>query len=207
MSSFSVFTKHARKRLRERCSMTADEILLLKDNGCTLFIGNKPGTFEEHHLFFSAADSSCFVFIQDKMNGSVITILPVHYHNTCAWEVSIQQQEEVKAKYENFIKHQWETQRSVASVFSVTRVFIDDDGIRRVKAVGKIQIEGTPETFLDSSEMWSRVHELLLQRGVVLRGADYLKVCTKSEKIAGFYEMPHLKDKLKNSKCLDGSTE
>jgi len=54
----------------------------------TVSLGHEVGTTRRHELFFSAPDNQCFVVVIDEHDGTIITILPLDYHETLGWKVS-----------------------------------------------------------------------------------------------------------------------
>jgi len=86
------FSFHAFKRVNNRLSMTHQELKTLLDNDLTINIGKENNSNREHKLFYSVKDEMCFVAIQDTKTGTVITILPIDYHENISWSVSIDAQ-------------------------------------------------------------------------------------------------------------------
>lgn len=88
------FTRHAQERIVDRVSMGVADVAAILDHDLALLVGAKSG--HSHRLFFSPADEQCFVAIQDQENGDVVTVLPLDYHSSLGWEVSIEAQEEAE---------------------------------------------------------------------------------------------------------------
>lgn len=76
----AIFSRHATDRLLEFLSLNAMEVGQILDDELFVLIGEE-GQRKVHKLFWSKPDLSWFVAVQDKLDGEVITILPVHYHN------------------------------------------------------------------------------------------------------------------------------
>ena len=86
------FSRHAFCRVTERLSMTHEDLASIINHELTVNIGHEKGNNRDHKLFFSSKDKMCFVAIQDRKTGTVVTILPIDYHNNIAWIVSIDAQ-------------------------------------------------------------------------------------------------------------------
>lgn len=95
----SHFSTHAFNRVSGRISLKHNEILRLLDSKTYINIGNESGNNKVHKLFFSIIDDLCFVAIQDDKTGTVVTILPIDYHNNIAWMVSFEAQLQAKKEY------------------------------------------------------------------------------------------------------------
>jgi hypothetical protein len=72
-----------------RLSLSPAEVADLLDWNLAVDIGIESGTNRVHRLFFSAPDGVCFVAVQDQLNGAVVTVLPVDFHENIAWQVSL----------------------------------------------------------------------------------------------------------------------
>lgn len=81
-------SRHARIRLATRTSLSMTEIAAILEKRLTVNLGHKPGILRDHLLFYSAPDDTCFVALQDSVDGTVVTVLPLDYHASLAWEVS-----------------------------------------------------------------------------------------------------------------------
>ena len=88
MPSFANFSRHAFKRVAQRTSLSCDEIAAILDRGLVVNTGQRPGFNRVHLVFYSYLDNDYFVAIQDVVTGTVITILPLDYHETLAWGIS-----------------------------------------------------------------------------------------------------------------------
>jgi len=73
--------------------MPPAEVAALLDYRLTIPVGVRGRAI--HHLFFSPPDAQCFVAVQDSEDGAVITVLPIDYHESCAWQVTLAPQEQV----------------------------------------------------------------------------------------------------------------
>lgn len=88
-------TRHAQERIGDRLSMAPDEVTAILDHDLAVLVGAKSGHL--HRLFFSPAEEQCFVAVQDQENGDVVTVLPVDYHSSLAWEVSLEAQKRAES--------------------------------------------------------------------------------------------------------------
>ncbi len=75
--------------------MAPDEVTAILDHDLAVLVGAKSGHL--HRLFFSPAEEQCFVAVQDQENGDVLTVLPLDYHSSLAWEVSLEAQERAES--------------------------------------------------------------------------------------------------------------
>lgn len=96
MKSKTIMSRHAMKRNNQRTSMHEMEVAKLLGSGKVVNLGRKPGSMKEHLLFYSKEDDTCFVAIQDKTDGKIVTILPLDYHERLAWRITQEQQEAAK---------------------------------------------------------------------------------------------------------------
>jgi len=90
------FTQHAFIRAEERITLGIKEISQIIKWEMFVSIGVEKNTNREHRLFYSSPDSQCFVLIQDIKTNTVITILPLDYHESISWAVSLEFQKEAK---------------------------------------------------------------------------------------------------------------
>ena len=80
-------TKHAIERLEERTGMTKENFEQIYHEEKILPIGEEESSSRIHELFYSHFVDQCYISIRDQKNSEIITILPVDYHNNCAWMV------------------------------------------------------------------------------------------------------------------------
>ena len=90
------FSTHAYERVANRLSMSNSELAAIIDDDKFINIGEEPGHNRAHKLFYSKEDRMCFVAVQDIKIGTVITVLPIDYHNNIAWSVSMDSQHQAK---------------------------------------------------------------------------------------------------------------
>lgn len=84
------FSRHALDRVQERLTATRVEVAALLNTGLFVPIGGEPGSHRTHRLFHSQRDRTSFVAVQDERDGTVVTVLPIDYHDLCAWQVSVE---------------------------------------------------------------------------------------------------------------------
>lgn len=89
-------SSHALDRIHNRSLMYTTDVRNKIANKQFIDIGKEPNTNKHHLLFYSRMDSQCFVAIVDVKDQFVITVLPIDYHNTCAWHVSDDVQAQAK---------------------------------------------------------------------------------------------------------------
>lgn len=99
MQRFSHLSDHAGLRVDQRTSLNAEAIADQIDRRVYLPLGRVPGFNKEHLLLFSAPDDACFVVVRDWVCGTVITVLPLNYHD--AWPVSEAQCAQARGLYES----------------------------------------------------------------------------------------------------------
>ena len=90
------FSTHAYERVANRLSMNNSELAAIIDDDKFINIGEEPGHNRAHKLFYSKRDRMCFVAVQDIKIGTIITVLPIDYHNNIAWTVSMDSQRQAK---------------------------------------------------------------------------------------------------------------
>ncbi len=88
----SNFSLHAYQRVYDRLSMLPEEVAELLDENKYINIGKETSNNRVHKLFYSKINKMCFVAIQDEKTKTVVTILPIDYHNNICWIVSIYSQ-------------------------------------------------------------------------------------------------------------------
>lgn len=82
------FSRHAFDRVEERLTIPKAEVAAILDSGEAVPIGSETGSSRLHRLFYSIPDDTCFVAVQDERSGTVVTVLPVDYHERCSWAVT-----------------------------------------------------------------------------------------------------------------------
>ncbi len=137
------FTRHAWARVLDRLSLAPAEVAALLDYDLAVPIGSRGRT--AHRLFFSAPDRQCFVAVQDEENGAVLTVLPIDYHETCAWPVSQKAQKQAETLLRERPVSQDDGHDShdgdAASVFRVGCYFRDGQGTVRPAHLGTLPAE------------------------------------------------------------------
>ena len=83
---------HAFKRVSERLSMSHRSLAKIIENDLVIYIGEETNKKRVHKLFYSKPDRMCFVAIQDVNDGTIITVLPIDYHQNISWRISFQSQ-------------------------------------------------------------------------------------------------------------------
>ena len=82
----TAYSRHAWSRVLDRLSLTPAEVAILLDYDLAVTVGSRGRLL--HRLFFSPPDAQCFVAVQDERAGVVVTVLPLDYHEACAWTVA-----------------------------------------------------------------------------------------------------------------------
>jgi len=124
------FSFHAYERVLGRISMTHRELADLLGADLVIVIGQEQNNNRVHKLFHSAKDNVCFVAIQDIKTGTVITVLPIDYHENICWSVSIDAQQQAKKiiTKDECITSNIEVINSNATVFRISGNLVDDYG-------------------------------------------------------------------------------
>jgi hypothetical protein len=97
MAGFTHFSKHALHRMGQRSQLNFFTLAGLLDQDLAINISPASCLDKRHLLFYSEIDDCCFVAIQDSVTGSVITVLPIDYHENLAWKVTPNQIEDAKS--------------------------------------------------------------------------------------------------------------
>ena len=127
-------------RVLERLSLSPAEVAALLDCGLTVPVGVRGSAV--HHLFFSPPDAQCFVAVQDDENGDVITVLPLDYHESCAWPLAPSAQEQAAALTSPLSSRRESTAEiPPARVFRVGCYFTSGQGGLRSANLGSIPAE------------------------------------------------------------------
>ncbi len=125
------FSFHAFRRMRGRISMTHGDLAKLLDADLAINIGEEINSNRSHKLFYSKTDKMCFVAIQDVKTGTVVTVLPIDYHENISWKVSIESQSRARnlvINDENVSLQDSEVLYTNVSVFRVSAIVVDEYG-------------------------------------------------------------------------------
>ena len=138
MPSFANFSQHAFKRVAQRTLLRCEEIAAILDRGLVVNTGQRPGFNRVHLVFYSHLDNDYFVAIQDVTTGTVITILPLDYHETLAWGISEADCE--RAKEILLAAHTVEEPRvrDAPKVFVISVQYLDEGDRQKSKSLLKI---------------------------------------------------------------------
>jgi len=96
LQRFTHASHHARKRIAQRCKLDERRLIKMLDQGLCVDLGRKPGCDRRHWLFFSIPDQHAFVALRDDTTGTMVTVLPLDYHETLAWQVTATQIEQAR---------------------------------------------------------------------------------------------------------------
>ena len=168
------FSKHAFFRVDTRLSMTHLAVIELVEERKVINIGEEPGGHREHLLFYSRQDQQCFVAIHDYKTKTIITILPVDYHENIAWRVSIDSQQNAKTLVvgEHLPVHgpAIETPTEVpCTTFKVGLSFIDEHNQIKVKSLGSFDAKpygGIIPNAIKDSQFMDKVNQAILAKGI-----------------------------------------
>lgn len=134
------FTRHAWARVIDRLSLAPAEVAALLDYDLAVPIGSRGGT--RHRLFYSAPDQQCFVAVQDEQNAAILTVLPIDFHESCAWPVSQTAQREAESLLRERPESTADSRNlhdgDTARVFRVGCYFRDGQGTLRPAHLGTL---------------------------------------------------------------------
>lgn len=99
-------------------------------------LGTKPGINREYLLFYSPRDEAFLVLLRDVFDGTVVTVLPLAYHERLAWAVS-------PAERSNAMRLAAQRQpgaqaRPSPSVISIAVHYVDAAGAQKTRTVEKL---------------------------------------------------------------------
>lgn len=140
-SCFTNFSTHAFDRLSERTSFTQEQLVFWLDHEMYFNLGNKPGIPKQHLLFYSPIDEEYFVAIRDEQTGTVVTVLPLKYHQRLAWEVSEYDKSRAREKI-SVLEFSRKACLDANKTLRVSVTFLDISGCRRTKSILKLPIGG-----------------------------------------------------------------
>lgn len=139
MPTFTNFSKHAFMRLSERTQIDVADVSHLLDVGAFINTGCKPGFNKEHLVFYSLKDEVPFVAVRDRLSGTVVTVLPLDYHENLAWPISLSDQE--KARKLAVTAPERKKIKELPSRFWLNIGYLDEDGRIKYKIVKKLSAE------------------------------------------------------------------
>lgn len=84
---FTHLSKHAASRLMERTVFKQDEIITLLDSDFYVRLGVETCFEREHCLIHCEQKSEYYVAVRDIRCGTVITVLPLDYHQNLSWKL------------------------------------------------------------------------------------------------------------------------
>ena len=124
------FSFHAYKRVLGRMSMSHRELAEHLDADLVINIGQETNNNKVHKLFYSTKDKICFVAIQDVKTGTVVTVLPIDYHENICWAVSVDAQSQAKSivAKEDVTWPNVEILNTNATVFRISGTLVDSYG-------------------------------------------------------------------------------
>jgi hypothetical protein len=137
------FTRHAWARVLDRLSLSPADVAALLDYDLAVPVGTRGRAV--HRLFYSPPDQQCFVAVQDQEDAAVLTVLPLDYHEKCAWPVSESAQKDAEERLRTRPPLESDDAAidgtSVPSVFRVGCYLRDGQGTLRPVNLGSIPAE------------------------------------------------------------------
>lgn len=86
-NGFTHLSKHAACRLGQRTVFREEEIIAMLDNYFFVSLGIETGFNREHCLVYCRFTNDYYVAVQDIKLGTVITVLPLDYHQNLSWKI------------------------------------------------------------------------------------------------------------------------
>lgn len=130
------FSRHALKRIDQRCKLTETELTGILDSGLFVDLGIEAGNNRHHLLCFSEIDNEFFVAIQDRFIGRVVTVLPLDYHKNLEPAMSRKITESSKEEARNMIIESNKVDVVIPRIW-VSALYLDDTGNQKVKQITK----------------------------------------------------------------------
>lgn len=150
------FSNHALQRVNGRISLSHSDLAAMLNYDLALDIGAEPQTNRVHKLFYSPKDFMCFVAIQDVKTGTVITVLPLDYHECIAWKVSVEAQNKAKQLMGRNVQVVQHEQAQTKTKFKLSGVLVDDFGAYiKVVNLGSwncADYDNNPEVLIDDDD-------------------------------------------------------
>jgi hypothetical protein len=167
MQSFAHFSQHAFIRIAQRTALSCEEIAEILDQKRCISVGKAPGFNREHWLFYSIKDQCCFVAIQDTMSGTVITILPMDYHKTLAWEINSTDCEQAKKLAKPYLTVH--TEKQTAAIFSIRGHYLDETAAQKTKTLLKVPCatyQNDMKRLLADEHLFENLAEIAVEKGI-----------------------------------------
>ncbi len=131
------FSIHAFKRVSQRTKLSCIDIANILDKKQAVILGSKPGLTKQYLLFYSQPDADYFVALQDTIDGTVITVLPLEYHENLTWDVTEAQKDQAR---ECATTIQCDIEKK-SSQFTVAAGYIASDGLLKAKQLKKFSVD------------------------------------------------------------------
>lgn len=136
---FTFFSKHALQRLAERTSVPPESFVDLLEKKIFINVGNAPGFNREHLLFYSPEDNNFFVAVRDYLTGTVVTVLPLDFHENLAWRIKPDDCDRAKSLLLAEVERKKQQAISVTpKVFIVSAHYRDENWNQKTKQVLKL---------------------------------------------------------------------
>jgi hypothetical protein len=174
----NLFSFHAVHRLGQRTQLTSTDVIRIIGERKFVDIGAKPGVHRRHLLFYSVPDQVHFVAIQDPIDGTLITILPLEYHEHLAWNASDEQLSAARSLAERPPAPR-SLQSTPATTFCVTAYYVDEFGCPKQRLIAKLKTDThgsvTQELLRDQFTLRTMIHSAL-SKGVDPRAVESISI-------------------------------
>lgn len=144
MTRRDIFSEHALIRIKERTKLSGHAIAQLLDGHYVVVMGAKPGLHRNHILFYSEPDDDYFIIIQDALDGTCVTVLPLDYHGNLAWNATPSQKHNARLKYLEYKTLQNSINTESIRLGSITVLvnahYIDTNELQKSKLLGKLKL-------------------------------------------------------------------
>jgi hypothetical protein len=120
-----------------RTALTAEQVAWILHYRLALKLGTDVGTVKMRFLLWSPVDNDYFVILQDTLNGDVITLLPIEYHENLAYKIDDVKREYAKRLLPSMeVLDYWmltQEQQSKPSNFFVNVLYTNSEGLAKAK--------------------------------------------------------------------------
>ncbi len=169
MQSFTHFSRHALVRAAQRTSLSCEDIAEILDRKLVVTIGITPGFNRKHLLFYSVPDDDYFVAVQDGLTGTVVTILPLDYHENLAWKISNVDCEKAKDIFLAAPPLVKQDPSKPSKAFIISGHFIDENGQQKTKLILKESCDAYENDlmkFLAENRIFLQIDKLAVAKGI-----------------------------------------
>lgn len=132
------FTSHSLTKVKVRTELTALQVAWILHYRLALQLGTDVGTVKMRYLLWSPLDNDYFVILQDSLNGDVITLLPIDYHENLAYKINDVLRSRARELFPSMdtLNQLLEAQqKSKPTHFFVNALYTDSEGLPKAKQI------------------------------------------------------------------------